>query len=118
MNGLVVQASQNATSKFAMGVTNVTKSETIYGLVQCSEDLSSRDCARCLNTSISKVANCSYGRDAGRILQPSCVLWYEVYKFFESDPLPSLPSPSNTTDITKGKGEMDEFYLCVKIKMW
>ncbi|KAL5721403.1 hypothetical protein ACHQM5_005055 [Ranunculus cassubicifolius] len=111
MNGLVVQAANNVTSKFAIDVKNVTNSQKIYGLVQCSQDLSGRDCARCLNHSITEIANCSDGKDGGRILQPSCILWYEVYKFFESDPLPTLLPPSNSTDVTKGNGKIVDFLV-------
>lgn len=58
-------------------------SQTIYGLVQCTRDLSTRDCRRCLSYSISKM----FTSDTAAGIQywsQSCILRYAIYPFFNS----------------------------------
>lgn len=95
MGGLVAEA-VNSTNLFAVGEANVTNYQRIYGLVQCTQDISSQDCERCLTVSINQIPPCCDGKDGGRILKPSCVLWFEVYKFFSSnDCILSAPPDTN-----------------------
>ncbi|PIA31859.1 hypothetical protein AQUCO_04700004v1 [Aquilegia coerulea] len=99
MDGLVDRA-VNSTDLFAVGEEYVTNSETIYGLVQCTQDLSRRECGRCLTGSINQIPPCCNNKDGGRILKPSCILWFEVFKFFQSQGIrPNITgtdSPPNT----------------------
>ncbi|KAL3740639.1 hypothetical protein ACJRO7_021847 [Eucalyptus globulus] len=56
--------------------------ETLYALVQCTEDLTAHDCHKCLQEAISFVRHCCYFSLAARVLSPSCYLRYELYYFY------------------------------------
>nr|POE78572.1 cysteine-rich receptor-like protein kinase 29 [Quercus suber] len=96
--------------KIAVG-TAYYKSDnyTIYGLMQCSPDLSEIDCSNCLVSVQSYIQGCCTGNSGLRILAPSCNLRIETYQFYDStlQPPPSLspPPPSSLPPPpSKGKG--------------
>nr|GEX32589.1 putative receptor-like protein kinase At4g00960 [Tanacetum cinerariifolium] len=87
--------------KFASGNTTVPDFTTIYGLIQCTPDLSKQNCNACLEDLISRIPSYIGRKDAGRILVPNCFLRYDSRLFFNesrplvlSPPSPSSPSPS------------------------
>ncbi|KAJ6890437.1 cysteine-rich receptor-like protein kinase 26 [Populus alba x Populus x berolinensis] len=98
MAELITQASSGP-KKFATGYVNFTK--PIYGLVQCTPDISERDCGICLQKGMGEMESCSGGREGGRILSPSCMVWFEVFRFYTAgtveypppSPPPQPPSP-------------------------
>ncbi|KAI3870166.1 hypothetical protein MKW92_040697, partial [Papaver armeniacum] len=115
MNGLVSKAISNGSSNFAAGDTSFNDFQRVYGLVQCTVDISSSDCNRCLIGAISELPKCCDGKQGGRVIRPSCNLRYEIYPFAEStvppsppppppppprSPSPSQPSSTNTSTIT------------------
>jgi hypothetical protein len=57
--------------------------ETIYGLVQCTPDLSLQDCNRCLDTAISEIPSCCNYKIGGRVFKPSCNIRFESYLFYD-----------------------------------
>ncbi|KAK7324775.1 hypothetical protein VNO77_28609 [Canavalia gladiata] len=57
------------------------ESEKIYGLTQCTRDLSSSECKKCLDDAISKLPNCCDGKEGGRVVGGSCNVRYEIYPF-------------------------------------
>ncbi|XP_028808385.1 cysteine-rich repeat secretory protein 38-like [Neltuma alba] len=59
------------------------KNMTVYGLTQCTRDLSSDDCKKCLYDSIGELPNCCNGKQGGRVLGGSCNVQYEIYPFFK-----------------------------------
>ncbi|PIA58549.1 hypothetical protein AQUCO_00500457v1 [Aquilegia coerulea] len=99
MDGLVDKA-VNSTDLFAVDEQLVANSDRIYGLVQCTQDITSRECGRCLTTSVNQITPCCNNKDGGRILKPTCILWFEVYKFFQSEVIsrdsPGIGSSPNT----------------------
>lgn len=70
-------------------------SQTLYGLVQCTPDLSESNCSSCFQKAIAATPVCCKGRRGGRVLLPSCYIRYELYRFFDSteSPLPLPPPP-------------------------
>ncbi|XP_042488815.1 putative receptor-like protein kinase At4g00960 [Macadamia integrifolia] len=119
MNSLVnLAAFGSSTSLFAAGAANYTSSfEKIYGLVQCTPDISQNDCYRCLVGAVSNIPSCCNGKQGGRVLMPSCNLRYELndafYESIAAPPPPSSPatpsltppsSPTNNT-VTPGNGK-------------
>ncbi|XP_058754101.1 cysteine-rich receptor-like protein kinase 26 [Vicia villosa] len=72
--------------------------ETIYGSVQCVPELSSQQCIDCLEAIISEIPICCNGTTGGRLLEPSCRLRYETYRFYKStielDSVATPPSQS------------------------
>ncbi|KAL5721399.1 non-specific protein-tyrosine kinase [Ranunculus cassubicifolius] len=63
---------------------------TIYGLVQCSQDISRRDCGRCLTKSVNQIPPFFYAKDSGRLLKPSCSMHFDILKFYDSAISPVL----------------------------
>lgn len=66
---------------FATGEMKLGESKTLYGLTQCTRDLSSVDCKKCLDGAISELPNCCDGKEGGRVVGGSCNFRYEIYPF-------------------------------------
>ncbi|KAK7324774.1 hypothetical protein VNO77_28608 [Canavalia gladiata] len=66
---------------YATGELKLEKSETLYGLTQCTRDLSSIDCKKCLDDIINELPNCCNGKEGGRVVGGSCNFRYEIYPF-------------------------------------
>ncbi|KAI3909870.1 hypothetical protein MKW92_048525 [Papaver armeniacum] len=110
-----VQSNDDSTSiKFASGDININDFAKVYGLVQCTEDISISSCNRCLLGAISELPNCCDGKRGGRVLRPSCNFRFESAPFFEStvtpsppplaSPPPPPPPPSSITDTPNSNG--------------
>ncbi|KAK9065422.1 hypothetical protein SSX86_016805 [Deinandra increscens subsp. villosa] len=65
--------------KFASGNTTGPNFSTIYGLVQCTPDLSEKQCSDCLEDIISRIGSWFNGKVGGRILLPMCNFRYDTY---------------------------------------
>ncbi|KAF8414073.1 hypothetical protein HHK36_002072 [Tetracentron sinense] len=66
---------------FATGELELEKSKKLYGLTQCTRDLSSIDCKKCLDGAISELPSCCDGKQGGRVVGGSCNIRYELYAF-------------------------------------
>ncbi|XP_016648537.1 PREDICTED: cysteine-rich receptor-like protein kinase 10 [Prunus mume] len=87
-------AAAGSLRKFAYGNTSGENIQTIYGLTQCTPDLSEQECNDCLIGAFGNL--CSNGKIGGRVIRPSCYFMYEVYPYINISavkPLPSVPSP-------------------------
>lgn len=86
-------ASGNSTQKLGSGEISAGN-ETVYGLVQCIPDMSSRDCDRCIGEGLVLIFEARIG---ARIFSGGCVLRYENYIFFNWRPnASSFSSPLPT----------------------
>jgi hypothetical protein len=82
-------------SRFATGEEGFDASyPTIYGLTQCTPDMSSADCRSCLGSIISAMPGSLSGSKGGRIIGTRCNFRYEVYSFFSGAPSLRLPAAS------------------------
>ncbi|KAF9625611.1 hypothetical protein IFM89_024384 [Coptis chinensis] len=92
---IVARAVSNSPSLFAGGGRYFTSSENVVGIAQCTQDISTTDCGRCLNRSASQLSSCCNTRQGGRVLKPSCILRFEIpNSFFGPDVIiPALASP-------------------------
>ncbi|PNY15274.1 cysteine-rich receptor-like protein kinase [Trifolium pratense] len=80
LNDSVMEASGSLQSKkFSAGKTVVTESLKLYGLVQCTNDLTNSECEKCLRNAIGTLPN---GKQGARALLPSCNVRYQLYPFF------------------------------------
>ncbi|PIA58486.1 hypothetical protein AQUCO_00500434v1 [Aquilegia coerulea] len=109
MGRLVDQAVRNSPNLFAIGEGNYTSSQKLYGLVQCTQDISRSDCDRCLRRSVSELPTCCDRKQGGRVLKPSCNVRYELYEFYQGEALVFSPPPPQTTsppntNTTRGNG--------------
>jgi hypothetical protein len=57
--------------KFAVGNATAPNSQTLYGLVQCTPDLSELDCNNCIFWAIQRLPQKSGGREGGRVIDPA-----------------------------------------------
>ncbi|XP_054786329.1 cysteine-rich receptor-like protein kinase 10 isoform X1 [Prosopis cineraria] len=78
--------------------------KTIYGLVQCTRDLSASDCNVCLKSAISHLPICCYSSIGARVLSRSCYLRFELYEFYNGalDPNDSSTKTSKSTTSKAG----------------
>ncbi|KAK7391016.1 hypothetical protein VNO78_19294 [Psophocarpus tetragonolobus] len=83
----------NGAEKYATNEANISGFQTLYCLVQCTQDLSPQGCRTCLSVAIGQLSWCCLGKQGGRILNPSCNVRYELYPFYRSDTAVSAPSP-------------------------
>lgn len=69
---------------YAAGISKLGESLSIYGLVQCTRDLSGNDCNRCLQDAIKLQPECCDGKQGGRVMTGSCYFRYETYPFVKA----------------------------------
>ncbi|KAL5730999.1 hypothetical protein ACHQM5_003768 [Ranunculus cassubicifolius] len=107
MRGLVTQAIANSSKLFAVGKDNFGISQSVYGLVQCTQDLSTADCYRCLTRAVSEFPGCCDRAQGAQVINPSCISRYEIYDFLEPGtfvipppPPPGVAPPPNTNSST------------------
>ncbi|KAL4327882.1 hypothetical protein HN51_035144 [Arachis hypogaea] len=90
------------TKMYASGMSELDEFHTLYGLAQCSRDLSTIDCMKCLNESVSYVElpQCGKERVGVRVYSESCRVRYELYPFLNDHshyPIPShIPLPPSS----------------------
>ncbi|XP_058072838.1 cysteine-rich repeat secretory protein 38-like [Magnolia sinica] len=66
---------------YASGEMDIGEHEKLYGLAQCTRDLSGRDCKKCLKSAISQLPACCNGKKGGRVYWGSCNIRYEMSPF-------------------------------------
>ncbi|KAL2324338.1 hypothetical protein Fmac_023396 [Flemingia macrophylla] len=85
--------------KYATNQTNISGFQSLYCLVQCTQDLSPQYCRTCLSNAIGLLPWCCEGKQRGRILNPSCNVRYELYPFYRTDTSASPPSPAPSASV-------------------
>ncbi|PWA43116.1 gnk2-like domain-containing protein [Artemisia annua] len=102
MDKLVVKAS-NYSKRYAYKEA-IYGTQPLYGLMQCTPDLSGSDCDRCLRTHLSRLVNekCG-GKAGGRLLTPSCNFRYEKYPFYNFQTQEDEQKAPSTTQDKKKK---------------
>ncbi|XP_058092170.1 cysteine-rich receptor-like protein kinase 44 isoform X2 [Magnolia sinica] len=94
MKRLIQQAAYDPSADmYATGEVNFTNLENIYGLMQCTRDLSRRNCNMCLQQAVSEIPRCCNGSRGVRILGVSCNLRFEAYKFYKDSVVTQAPPP-------------------------
>lgn len=73
---------------FSTRVVELGLGEKMYGLAQCSRDISGGDCRRCLETAIGGVLGRCDGKKGGRVVTGSCNVRYDLRPFFDAEDLP------------------------------
>lgn len=95
--------------KFAAdGPVAVTDLSSVYGLVECTPDLTRLDCSNCITGLISSIPQYSDNKIGATYVSPSCNLRYETHPFFNSSdgslsPPPLPPASNHTSSHTTGK---------------
>jgi hypothetical protein len=91
-------AVNNSTKFFATGVaTNFsTEYPTIYGLVQCTPDMTKSQCQVCLQRLIDDFPNYVNGSIGARTIGIHCNIRYEVYTFYEGPDMVQIDGASSS----------------------
>ncbi|KAL5861301.1 hypothetical protein ACOSQ4_002597 [Xanthoceras sorbifolium] len=58
--------------------------DVIYGMAQCTRDLSDGDCKTCLDGIIGYLPSCCDGKLGGRVVTGSCNIRYEIFPFLKA----------------------------------
>ncbi|CAO2823691.1 unnamed protein product [Amaranthus hypochondriacus] len=89
-NVIAVRAANGGDKKFAAYSADFTDKQTIFGMGQCTSDLSPIQCKICLLA----YGFHEYSRKWGaKFFNPSCILRYEMYPFFDLSLLDPPPPP-------------------------
>ncbi|XP_072955768.1 uncharacterized protein [Typha angustifolia] len=106
MGDLTQKAAYNSDRMFAVEKANYTSSVKLYGLVQCTRDLTGEECYQCLHLSLTQMLQCCWGKQGGAVLAYSCYLRFEIYTYYdESLAEPLLLSPPPSTSALSPKSE-------------
>lgn len=79
--GELTERAHGEPQMYEAGELELEGSQKIYGMVQCTRDLSSLDCKKCLDVAISDLPSCCDGKQGGRIVGGSCNIRYETFPF-------------------------------------
>ncbi|KAL4291035.1 hypothetical protein GQ457_14G006910 [Hibiscus cannabinus] len=85
--GLLSQLANEAYANpkmYAIGEMELYGSEKLYGLTQCTRDLSNDECRKCLDGVIGELPSCCDGKEGGRVVGGSCNIRYEIYPFINA----------------------------------
>ncbi|GMP75298.1 hypothetical protein CsSME_00032446 [Camellia sinensis var. sinensis] len=83
MNKLSDEATINPSNlMFATGKTKFSRNESIYGLVQCTRDISRSDCRHCLNDEFGDLEACCSSLQGGKIFSRNCNMRFQLYQFY------------------------------------
>ncbi|KAK3445956.1 hypothetical protein EUGRSUZ_A01727 [Eucalyptus grandis] len=80
LTGLVEEA-YTVPKLYATGEMGLEDKTKLYGLVQCTRDLSATECKECLEGAIGELPSCCDGKEGGRVVGGSCNFGYEIYPF-------------------------------------
>ncbi|XP_061353836.1 cysteine-rich receptor-like protein kinase 44 isoform X3 [Gastrolobium bilobum] len=89
-------ASGDSRRKYAADNATVSTFQTIYGIVQCTPDLSSQGCKDCLDGAITLIPECCNANRGVTVIGPSCNVRYQTYRFYDPTPIldPGTPAPA------------------------
>ncbi|KAI9123784.1 hypothetical protein K1719_005084 [Acacia pycnantha] len=66
---------------------------TLYTLAQCTPNLNSQDCRKCLLDAREQISLCCQGKEGGQVMNPSCNLRFELYRFYHNYKITALSMP-------------------------
>ncbi|KAL1347136.1 hypothetical protein AAHE18_08G236900 [Arachis hypogaea] len=106
LNGLKSKVSSgDSRLKYAVGNFSLPNFDDVYGLVQCTPDLSGEDCDNCIAQSIERISkDCCKDSMGGRVVRPSCFMRFETsYQLYGPTAYtppspPASPPPTTTSD--------------------
>lgn len=77
----LAEEAYGAPKLYATGEMELEGSTKLYGLTQCTRDLSRVDCNKCLEGIIGELPSCCDAKEGGRVIGGSCNFIYEIYPF-------------------------------------
>ncbi|XP_057450308.1 cysteine-rich receptor-like protein kinase 15 isoform X2 [Lotus japonicus] len=112
MNNLSDEAAFNpAKNMFAAGeIRSPGKRTIVYGLVQCTRDMSGTDCSSCLSSALTELTTCCSRREGGIIVSRNCNVRFDLSKFFNTSSAYLLTYPTS-----KGGGKWKPWMFVLTI---
>ncbi|KAM4112986.1 hypothetical protein ACJW30_05G183300 [Castanea mollissima] len=102
-NNISTEASYDPSKRmFATGEIKFS-TETIYGLVQCTRDMSEDNCNSCLLSAYGDFETCCFSLRGGTLLSRNCNMRFETYQFYSASSW-ILTYPSS--EVVKRKNRM------------
>lgn len=117
---------------YAADVAALPDSQTLYGLMQCTPDLSKADCNICLQASVNNYQQLFLGQEGGIIIRLSCFFRIDLFPYFgafhgliarspstqpvSKPPPPPKPSLSNRANVTKTGNSLQRVRLQEPLK--
>ncbi|XVF27797.1 hypothetical protein REPUB_Repub14bG0139900 [Reevesia pubescens] len=80
--------------KYATGEADLTAFQKIFSLMQCTPNLSQKDCESCLRELVISYQTCCHGKQGGAAKNPNCWFRWDLYPFYVSNPTTTAPSLS------------------------
>nr|CAB3473126.1 unnamed protein product [Digitaria exilis] len=77
----------NSSRRFTTARMDISSLPTMYCVVQCTPDLTAGECAACLQDFPQLTLMYLDGRRGGRVLRVRCNMRYEIYPFYQGDPM-------------------------------
>ncbi|KAG2240445.1 hypothetical protein Bca52824_090763 [Brassica carinata] len=71
----------SSNNHYTANIAALTSSQNMYALMQCTPDVSSRDCENCLRQSANDFHSCCAEKRGTRILRPVCFFRWELYDY-------------------------------------
>ncbi|KAE8686244.1 Cysteine-rich RLK (RECEPTOR-like protein kinase) 14, putative isoform 1 [Hibiscus syriacus] len=117
MDSVARKASNGSSAlKYATGEAYFDVFLKIYALMQCTPDLSDKDCDSCLRQSVAYYESCCHGKQGGYVQKPNCWFRWDLYTFYLSNasttastlsppPSPASPPPLQSVNTTLTKRE-------------
>ena len=85
MNNISSEAASDPSKRmFATGEIKVSRKETIYGLVQCTRDISQNLCSSCLVQALGDLHTCCDSRQGGVIVSVNCNVRFQLHQFYNA----------------------------------
>jgi hypothetical protein len=81
---LLTKKASGTPKLYAVGELELGKSRKLYGLAQCTRDLSGSDCFKCLDGITGELPHCCNGKEGGRVVGGSCNIRFEIYPFISA----------------------------------
>ncbi|XP_028549605.1 cysteine-rich receptor-like protein kinase 10 [Dendrobium catenatum] len=90
-------AVRNTSRLVATGEMRLPTADIIYGMVQCTRDLSADECRTCLQGMVGEITKGPLkGMRGGRVMGFWCFMRYEFYKFYDGISMLQLSSSNQT----------------------
>ncbi|KAL9258257.1 Cysteine-rich receptor-like protein [Drosera capensis] len=96
LSSIIIERASSGSSdlKFAVGQADLSDSQTMYALVQCTPTLASGDCMSCLQGLFSAIQSGFHGTEGIRYLAGACIFLYETHIFYNLTQIDLALSPS------------------------
>ncbi|PWZ32348.1 Cysteine-rich receptor-like protein kinase 10 [Zea mays] len=96
----------NSTRRFTTARMDISSLPTMYCAVQCTPDLTADECAACLQDFPQLTLQYLDGRRGGRLLGVRCNMRYEIYNFYQGDPMLRIISLASGVPTIGRKGKL------------